>query len=178
MTPENAHLWLIASLKGRPIPEAVAEHVVSLLRPLPVSLLWRLNRTLQANSMLKRWGWSAMPSTFRPPDTMGRQVGKARELAGLFLKQDMDGATSPDDIAKFISLFSAAIGKAEGQSDFRHHRLDRAGRKALGLSRPTLCEAVPSGTADGSQISAHGRCHSPGRADADFQIAVGDVYRC
>ena len=76
-----------------------------------------------------------MPSRFRQTDTMDSQVGKARELGLLFLDRELGGASKPEDIADFITAFLALIGKAPGRNDFRHDRIDRAGRRALGLSR-------------------------------------------
>lgn len=76
-----------------------------------------------------------MPSHFWQADTMDAQVGKARELAMLFMDRELNEASQPEEVAAFIDAFSALIDKTPGHNDFRHDRIDRAGRRALGLSR-------------------------------------------
>lgn len=135
MTREDPIGWLHGSLVRRETPETVAD-VIEAAWPADGSpgLRRGLRAAIRA-SIRRRFGWSSMPTTFRAPDAMDRQIDRARDLALLFLGDAVPGADDPDELDAFIAGFAALIGKTVGRSSFRDDRLDRAARGAIGLSR-------------------------------------------
>jgi len=122
--------WLYYSLAKRDTPETVAAKVCDALSGAAPSEAKRI----AAAGTRKRFGWSSMSNRFRGADRMDKQVAKARELAELFLKQDLPGADDIAELDAFIDQFNALIGKSRGQNSFRYARLDRKARADWGLT--------------------------------------------
>lgn len=132
---------LQATLSERDTPETVLKLIKAVLPAEQARHIFPRFQSIIDFALKQRFGWSSMPTSFVAPASASRQVAKGQELTSLFLHdaprlnlavEGEDGIAALDG---FIDAFDGLIGKTRGQSDFRSDRLDRAGRKALGLSR-------------------------------------------
>lgn len=140
----NSHIEkLHATLGRRDTPETVAFIIRDALPKAQHSALRPKFNQILANSVKDYFGWSAMATTFAAVETARPQAVKAHELATIFFGGPLSAALPEPPMAEddeaafwdFIERFDDLIGKAVGKSNFASDRLDRAGRKALGLSR-------------------------------------------
>ncbi len=130
---------LYESLGLRKTPEMIAEIIQ---RALPPDAPYREQlapqlRFVTAGSSVRRFGWSSMPTEFRTPSPMSRQIDKVRELATLFLDAELPNSDDADVLEDFVTTFDALIGKTPGRNNFGTDRYNRAERAAKGwqLSR-------------------------------------------
>ncbi|WP_443750268.1 hypothetical protein [Asticcacaulis solisilvae] len=132
---------LQATLSERDTPETVLKLIKDVLPPTQARHVFPRFQSIIDFALKQRFGWSSMATTFIAPASAARQVAKGRELTSLFLhdaprlNMAIESEDSMAALDSFIDAFDELIGKTRGQSDFRSDRLDRAGRKALGLSR-------------------------------------------
>lgn len=131
--PSESLVRLHASLTERQTPETIAA-IIDKAYPLMVRL--KLRSALRAvikPSVQRYFGWSAMATRFHAPVPMDRQIGKARELAKLFLDRTLPESDDPDALEAFIAAFNVLIGKHPGRASFKEDRLNGAERDAAGL---------------------------------------------
>lgn len=135
--PQDPVARLHATLGRRDTPEAVAEIVRQALPPASERRLRAPLSAVIGSSVQARFGWSSMATAFLGAVPMDRQVAKARELAELFLGGQLPDADDPDALEAVVAAFNALILKAPGRDSFKHDRLGREVRVALGpgLSR-------------------------------------------
>ncbi len=133
MSSVNHIAILHATLARRDTPEAVARIVYESLPDRRSGRAASLIKQMIKTSLKNRWGWSSMPTQFRSPDGMGRQLAKAEELGKAFLKSDLRAPEDADGIEDFVSEFNALIGKVPGRSSFRHDRMNHAARIGAGI---------------------------------------------
>jgi hypothetical protein len=134
MLPHDAIEALHATLAQRETPETVAELI---RRALPPELAQRVRAPLHARistSIRHAFGWSSMPTVFKPPVPLDGRLAKVRELALLFLDGHLPEGDDPAEVERLLAAFSALIGKPVGANSFRDDRLNRAQRAALDLS--------------------------------------------
>ncbi|MCA9608422.1 MAG: hypothetical protein KC619_22600 [Myxococcales bacterium] len=127
---------LYDSLQRRQRPEDVAEKILGLLDG---SLLSRDREVLEraARGSLARmvFGYSSMLQDFARPIGMKVQVDKARILFASAYELTLEEASDPSRVEAFLRHVSPEIRKAFGASDFKADRLNRAARRAEGLSK-------------------------------------------
>ena len=132
---------LHATLAQRDTPETVLKLIKDVLPEDATRKMFPRFQEVLASSVNALFGWSSMSTTFAVPDSAAPQVAKVRELATLFLAPGTAAAlpevadSETEALDRFIAGFDGMIGKTAGQSNFKTDRLDRARRKALGLSR-------------------------------------------
>lgn len=131
---QTAIQQLHATLARRDTPEQVAEIIDRHLPPTGILKIRRLIRHMLSKSQRSRFGWSSMPTRFKPPVPMNRQLAKAHELALLFLGRRIAAADDPDALEAFVAEFGRLIGRTPAQRSFRDDRANREQRAALGLS--------------------------------------------
>lgn len=133
---------LHATLVRRETPETVGKMILDVMPGMRrESFVDRLKRAVGLPvragfdlAVHQRLGWSSMSREFRRPDAVGRQLDKARELALLFLGENLpEGADAQalDDVARELNRL---IHKAPGKSGFKEHRLTASGRRDVGLT--------------------------------------------
>src|SRR5262245_26678294 len=129
--PPESLVRLHASLRERQKPETIAA-IIDQAYPVPAGLGTALRAVIKS-SIKRYFGWSAMATSFPAPVPMDRQIGKARELAKLFLDRTLPESDDPDALEAFIAAFNTLIGKTPGRASFKEDRLDKAARVATGL---------------------------------------------
>lgn len=126
--------WLFSSLTKRYTPEQVAARIQAALPPPQLAGLdKRLNKVIRG-SIRDRFGWSTMPTTFKAPQPMDRQISKARDLAQAFLDERLPQAADPEELEAFIAAFNRLIQRPDGAASFAMDRMDRKQRAATGLT--------------------------------------------
>lgn len=113
-------------VKGRDRPEDVAAYLLETLegRLLPDEATI-LQKAARGRS------WSSMPAEFcRPVNTLDRQLTVG---CGLFPAVELPDKNEPDEMLAYIDQAGATIKRKLGDSDFKHNRLDRDGRKLAGF---------------------------------------------
>lgn len=124
---------LYKSLKLRKRPEDIAEMIINVLKEdLTVAELSMLERAAKGSLKRQIFGYSSMAQEFAKAVGAERQVKKVIELFKLENARNVDPNYIPD-IEKFIAQVSPLIGKAVGDNNFLADRLNRSGRKAMGL---------------------------------------------
>lgn len=89
-----------------------------------------MQAALQASRRFNPWGWSSMSTDFWRPTGLDRQLGRAAELFATPLPADI--AHDPEGVRPYLGALWRELGVAQGQ-DFRHGRLNRAGRAGAGV---------------------------------------------
>jgi hypothetical protein len=133
MGTRDAIARLHATLPRRETPETIVELIQDTLPPPLAARLRTPLRERLAGSIRRYFGWSSMPTVFRPPVPAERQLAKARELARLFLGGHLPEGDDPAEVARLVHELNALIGKAPGANSFRNDRLDREARRTRGL---------------------------------------------
>lgn len=125
---------LYASLSERRRPEDVAETVREVLGDVLTASESRILEKAAAGSLERRlFGFTSMAEEFARPVGADRQVARACELFASAYPLNEHLCSNPAAVEEFIRTVGAEIGKAYGASDFKHDRLSKPERDALGL---------------------------------------------
>jgi hypothetical protein len=126
---------LYATLDRRERPEDVAERVKDVLTGAGLDAFEaRVLDRACARSLRRMWlSYTSMRQDWAKAVGLDEQVGKARALFESARAIDPFDASAPEAIGAFLDAISPEIGKARGENDFRHDRLDRGERRAAGL---------------------------------------------
>lgn len=131
---DEAAAALYHCVQTRPRPEDVAELVLELL----AGQLTEAERAVlgkAAKNSLRRnaWGYSSMAADFLRPAAAERQARKAEELFSVPEPLSAADCMHPEKVEAFLRAISTQVAYSVGRSNFKADRLNRAGRRAVGM---------------------------------------------
>lgn len=126
---------LYDTLARRMRPEDVAQVVIDQLGPRLDAHERRTLEKAARGSLVGQWlGFTSMSQDWQQAVGLTPQLETARALFSSAPKLHAGDADVPERIEAFLDVIEPEIRKVRGENDFRWQRLDRAERKAAGIS--------------------------------------------
>lgn len=133
----STHDQIIETIQRRARPEDVADLVLEALDQSNRSLNKKdreiLDRAARLSFRRMAHRYSRMLDDFRRPVGMQNSVKIAQILFSTPMALSLEDCGSPGRVLEFIQTISPQIRKMEGQSDFKHNRLNAEERKKAGI---------------------------------------------